>query len=130
MVVGAGVYVPAVLTNRTWPDSVKKDFVGQLHKFMAFLTELSFQSKGKTMLYIPSEEIEDASVACKEKDLVRQLARLSSIGSGAWSTSSKCQSTMPRLVRFCTGLVDCQSCKRHSSSCTMNPGQRVQAVQR
>ena len=30
-----GVYAPAVLQNRTWPESIRKEFTGQLHKFMA-----------------------------------------------------------------------------------------------
>ncbi|KAK3256380.1 hypothetical protein CYMTET_34484, partial [Cymbomonas tetramitiformis] len=69
----SGIYVPAVLNNKTWPDSVKKDFTGQLHKFMAYLTELTYQVKGNTVLYIPAEDIGDPAVACKEKDLVQRL---------------------------------------------------------
>jgi len=66
-----GVYVPAVLANHTWPDSVRKDFTGQLHKFMAYLTELTNDAKGVTVLYIPEEEIGDPAVACKEKEQVQ-----------------------------------------------------------
>ena len=33
-----GVYLPTFLANNTWPESVKKEFSGQLHKFMASLT--------------------------------------------------------------------------------------------
>lgn len=33
------IYVPMVHANQSWPDTVKKDFVGQMHKFMAILTE-------------------------------------------------------------------------------------------
>ena len=33
------MYVPWVHTNNAWPDTVKKDFVGHMHKFMANLTE-------------------------------------------------------------------------------------------
>ena len=32
------VFVPQFVDNEAWPDSVKKDFIGQLHKFMAALT--------------------------------------------------------------------------------------------
>lgn len=66
-----GVYVPAVLANHTWPDSVRKDFTGQLHKFMAYLTELTNDAKGVTVLYIPEEDILDPAVACKEKEQVQ-----------------------------------------------------------
>jgi hypothetical protein len=33
-----GVYIPLFVENQKWPESVKKDFVSQLHKFMAILT--------------------------------------------------------------------------------------------
>jgi hypothetical protein len=70
-VLATGVYVPKVLKNKTWPDSVKKDFTGQIHKFMAFLTEHTHQAKGNTVLYIPAEEIGDIADAAQEKHLVR-----------------------------------------------------------
>jgi hypothetical protein len=44
-----GVYAPQVLRNDFWPESVKKDFGGQLHKFMASLTETAFVAQGKTV---------------------------------------------------------------------------------
>lgn len=33
-----GVYVPIFSENQQWSESVRKDFVGQMHKFMAVLT--------------------------------------------------------------------------------------------
>lgn len=48
-----GLYVPVVVTNTTWPETVKSDFTAQLHKFMANLTETVYEVKGKTILYIP-----------------------------------------------------------------------------
>lgn len=48
-----GLYVPVVVTNSTWPETVKSDFTAQLHKFMANLTETVYEVKGKTILYIP-----------------------------------------------------------------------------
>ncbi|KNE55698.1 hypothetical protein AMAG_17807 [Allomyces macrogynus ATCC 38327] len=44
-----GVYVPLFLDNRGWPDTVRKDFAGQLHKFMAVLTDTAFHSQGHTV---------------------------------------------------------------------------------
>eukprot|EP00232_Nephroselmis_pyriformis_P029065 CAMPEP_0182867354 /NCGR_PEP_ID=MMETSP0034_2-20130328/8675_1 /TAXON_ID=156128 /ORGANISM="Nephroselmis pyriformis, Strain CCMP717" /LENGTH=4528 /DNA_ID=CAMNT_0024999703 /DNA_START=83 /DNA_END=13669 /DNA_ORIENTATION=- len=67
------LYVPAVLSNKTWPDSIKKEFTGQVHKFMANLTEATYEAKGQTVLYIPLEEIGDVPEAAKEKDLVQRL---------------------------------------------------------
>ena len=68
-----GVYAPAVLQNRTWPESIRKEFAGQLHKYMANLTERAHELKGKTVLYIPAEDILDVAAAAKEKDLVQRL---------------------------------------------------------
>jgi len=62
-------YVPKFLGEKQWPDSVKKDFVAQLHKFMATLTETSHASKGRTTLYIPSEDLSEPDRASKDKDL-------------------------------------------------------------
>ena len=77
-----GVYVPAVLGNTSWPDSVRKDFTGQLHKFMAFLTELTNDAKGVTVLYIPEEDLRDPAVSCKEKELVQVRFHYSLCGEG------------------------------------------------
>lgn len=33
------LYVPVVLGNSSWPETVRADFTAQLHKFMANLTE-------------------------------------------------------------------------------------------
>lgn len=48
-----GLYVPVVVANTTWPETVKSDFTAQMHKFMANLTETVYEVKGKTILYIP-----------------------------------------------------------------------------
>jgi dynein heavy chain len=61
------------LKNNNWPDSIKKDFTGQLHKFMASLTETTNQAQGKTVLYVPSESITHYEEAAKDKDLVQRL---------------------------------------------------------
>ena len=54
-----GLYVPVVVGNQSWPETVKSDFTAQLHKFMANLTETVYEVKGKTILYIPKEDIQD-----------------------------------------------------------------------
>ena len=68
-----GVYAPQIFGSKAWPESIKKDFTGQFHKFMASLTEMTFEAQGKTVLYLPSNSIDDVNVAAKNKDLVQQL---------------------------------------------------------
>ena len=63
-------FLPKLLGEKNWPESVKKEFVAQLHKFMAALTEASHASKGRTTLYIPNEDLSDTDAAAKDKDLL------------------------------------------------------------
>ena len=42
-------------------------------RFLASLTERSHELKGKTVLYIPDERVEDVDAAAEEKDLVQRL---------------------------------------------------------
>lgn len=35
--------MPNLLGNKSWPDSLMKEFSSQLHKFMATLTDAHFQ---------------------------------------------------------------------------------------
>lgn len=52
-----GLYVPVVVGATQWPEAVKADFQAQMHKFMANLTETVYEVKGKTIMYIPEENI-------------------------------------------------------------------------
>ena len=67
----SGVFVPLCLSDQSWPDTIKKEFSGQMHKFMASLTETAWDAHGKTVLYIPLEDIGAPEVAAKQKHLVR-----------------------------------------------------------
>ena len=49
------IYLPSILYNEWWPDSVQKDLAEKLHKFMAALTESVNLEKGKTVLYVPRD---------------------------------------------------------------------------
>ena len=69
----SGAFVPLCLKDESWPDTIKKEFSGQLQKFMASLTETAWDAQGKTMLYIPMEPIGTAEAAAKQKDLVQRL---------------------------------------------------------
>ena len=69
----SGAFVPLCLKDDTWPETIKREFSGQLQKFMASLTETAWDAQGKTMLYIPMEPIGQPEVAAKQKDLVQRL---------------------------------------------------------
>jgi dynein heavy chain len=69
----SNVFVPTFLSTESWPESVKKEFSGQMHKFMASLTETSNQAKGHTVLYIPDEDLHNLEAAAQDKDLVQRL---------------------------------------------------------
>lgn len=66
-------FIPVVKKEVRWPESVKKEFMGQMHKFMSSITEATHKSKGKTVLYVPEEEFNDPEVAAADKDLVQRL---------------------------------------------------------
>lgn len=67
------VYVPVALLNHGWPDNVRKDFTSQVQKFMATVTEMTYQAKGKTVLYIPQDNFSNLETASKDKDVVQRL---------------------------------------------------------
>lgn len=78
-----GVYAPIFVENTKWPDSVKKDFISQMHKFMAVLTvcgfitqDTAFQAQGHTALYVPNEDLSEPELCTKNKDLVQRLESL------------------------------------------------------
>lgn len=70
------LYLPQVLGSHTWPDTVRRDFLGYTHRFMAHLTEAVHAAKGQTVLYIPSGEVAHgaaATAAAGDKDLTQRL---------------------------------------------------------
>ena len=68
-----GVFSNQIFQSTAWPDSVKKDFTGHYHRFMASLTETANQAQGKTVLYLPGTPMPDVQTAAKDKDVVQQL---------------------------------------------------------
>ena len=50
-----GVFVPFVVGNTMLPGSVRRSLTGQMHRFMANLTETSHSAHGRTVLYLPQE---------------------------------------------------------------------------
>jgi dynein heavy chain len=71
-----GVYIPLLLTNKNWPESIRKEFNSQIHRFMAFLTDTTYQLKGHTVLYVPNEDLSNLEKAAKSKELVQRLESL------------------------------------------------------
>ncbi|KAL0040883.1 hypothetical protein WJX79_008591 [Trebouxia sp. C0005] len=67
------LYAPQFITGSLWPESIQKDFIGQLHKFLARLTETSHGLKGRTVLYLPQGNMADPVAAAADKDLVQRL---------------------------------------------------------
>ena len=54
--------------------TLKKDFTSQVHKFMASLNDTIYQQQGKTVLYIPLEDLDgNLSELSKDKDLTQRL---------------------------------------------------------
>lgn len=64
-------FIPVFSKEGNWPESVKKEFMAQLHKFMAVATEACYQNEGYTELYIPNENISQSDPS--DKDLVQRL---------------------------------------------------------
>ena len=67
------VYMPAISSNTSWPDSFRKEFSSQVHKFMATLTENVYEMNGNTVLYVPRDDFSDIESCVRDKDLVQRL---------------------------------------------------------
>ena len=89
----SGVFQPAIMGNKAWPDSLRKDLNGQLHKLMASLTERVHGGRGHTVLYVPPLEVVDPVLAAGEKDLVRGRNSVSRRVSG-------CRIPLPRVSKY------------------------------
>lgn len=68
-----GEHVKKLLQENEWPDGVKKEFIANLHRFMAFLHETTHAARGQTWLYIPDEDLTEPEAAAKDKDLLQRL---------------------------------------------------------
>jgi dynein heavy chain len=71
----SNVYLRQVTHTDTWPETVRKEFLGYTHRFMANLSEAVYQSQGKTVLYVPEEELSGQPIAqaARDKDLTQRL---------------------------------------------------------
>ncbi|CEL98551.1 unnamed protein product [Vitrella brassicaformis CCMP3155] len=68
-----GAFIPISASDHGWPENLKKDFTGQIQKFMARLTEMTFLSRGATVLYVPPDDLSDLDKVSKDKDAVQRL---------------------------------------------------------
>ncbi len=64
------IYIFNFLRDKSWPENAKKEFLGQLDKFMATLTEQAYAQEGFTELYIPNEYFSDSEQSYNDKDLI------------------------------------------------------------
>ena len=72
-----GVFTPALQSKEQWPESIRKEFAGGIHRYMAQLTEQTHELRGQTKLYVPSRDTRvyddpDAEIPTS-KDLVQRL---------------------------------------------------------
>jgi dynein heavy chain len=69
------VYLPQVAHSGSWPDAVRKDFLSYTHRFMSSLTEAVHEAQGRTVLYMPAEELSDVSTheAARDRHLTQRL---------------------------------------------------------
>lgn len=67
------IFIPTFVKDPSWPENIKKEFLSQLHKFMAYLTEISHKQQNFTELYIPNEDLSDIEAAQEDKDLIQRL---------------------------------------------------------
>ncbi|XP_053575482.1 dynein axonemal heavy chain 2 [Bombina bombina] len=69
-----GVYAPRILSNTTWPESIRNNFSAHVHRFLSALTDARYKLQGHTVLYIPIEAMNfEIEAAVKDKELVQRL---------------------------------------------------------
>jgi dynein heavy chain len=44
-----GIFIPYFVKDPAWPENIKKEFLSQLHKFMAYLTEVAHKQQNFTV---------------------------------------------------------------------------------
>ncbi|TMW60768.1 hypothetical protein Poli38472_000810 [Pythium oligandrum] len=66
-----GYYLQRLQANKSWPESIQKEFTGQFFRFMSSLTETVSRGCGKTVLYLPP--VSQDQFNYKDKDLLQQL---------------------------------------------------------
>jgi dynein heavy chain, axonemal len=62
------VFCPSFKHNTSWPEGFKKDFLGDLGKFMSSLTETTNALKGRTVLCVPDYNFSDPKEILEDKE--------------------------------------------------------------
>ncbi len=65
--------LPEVRKNKTWPASLSKDLVSSLERFMGNMTDMQNLADGKTILYVPNDDLSLPGACAKDKDLCQRL---------------------------------------------------------
>ncbi|XP_066933177.1 dynein axonemal heavy chain 2-like [Clytia hemisphaerica] len=70
----SSLYGPMFFQNKSWPESIKNDFINHVHKFMATLIDAKYKTQGKTVLYVPNEGRNlTVQQATRNKEYVQRL---------------------------------------------------------
>jgi len=70
------LYIPLLNMKNTWPETVKNEFENQLQKFMASLTDATYQKQGYTIFYVPNDDYSNPQQFSKKEDIQRLEALL------------------------------------------------------
>lgn len=71
----SNMYVPHISNDQSLPAGVRRSLTDQMHRFMASLTEVVYQARGKTVLYLPQEavDLDDLESVKNDKELMQRL---------------------------------------------------------
>ena len=67
------LFLPDVRANKSWPITLKKDLTATLERFMTNMNDVSCSVSGKTILYIPQDDLENIKECAADKELVQRL---------------------------------------------------------
>jgi dynein heavy chain len=67
------LFLVDVRENRTWPLALKKDLIASLERFMTNMNDIACSTSGKTILYIPQDDLSNIKECALDKDLVQRL---------------------------------------------------------
>ncbi|XP_030635110.1 dynein heavy chain 2, axonemal [Chanos chanos] len=69
-----GLHSPQVTVSTVWPESIKSNYLADMHRYLTTLTDTRFKLVGNTVLYIPMEALQHSpKMAAKDKELVQRL---------------------------------------------------------
>jgi dynein heavy chain len=66
-------YMPYILHDLQWPESIKKELIANFHKFMITLSHTYYSEQKQVVLYIPQENFDDMESVYKDKSLISRL---------------------------------------------------------